>query len=336
MSDRKENYSQFFNQLCDEINKYTSFKVYISIRYSNKILNDLWNKYIKNGIEIPNNLLNLLYPNDTKNHLDARRNISKAVSSVKSQKMLAVELVNRLHQKYHKKSFESNDNNTIIFNGGAFLNIKEGREDHTNIRKWKNKLLYYTGGGIHVIKPYDKNKQLVLLIFADVDRYFRDVKSGIDVAKTLTGRGIVLVFLGNHLIINKNDITNKSMRFNIFEKYLEMAQSSSKEKSNKMIQRNEAKRRQKRKSPSVSGDNYRLSNEKNNHKKLCTSFNNMKLNHEETKTSSSSYSNKECSLTKYDFDKFPNYANDEGFCNNCRKHIGAHPYAKNFLSFFWR
>jgi len=58
MSDRKENYSQFFNQLCDEINKYTSFKVYISIRYSNKILNDLWNKYIKNGIEIPNNLLN--------------------------------------------------------------------------------------------------------------------------------------------------------------------------------------------------------------------------------------------------------------------------------------
>lgn len=71
--------------------------------------------------------------------------------------------------------------------------------------------------------------------------------------------------------------------------------------------------------------------------KLCRSYDKkMRLNDEETKTSSISSSNKECSLKKSDFDRSPNYANNEGFCNNCRKHVGEHPQTQGLFSLFFK
>jgi len=88
MSDRKENYSEFLNQLCDEIGN-KSFKAYISIRYSKKIKKSLWKKYVVNGIPIPDNVLYNHYPSSSyKNHMYARMNVLNAQSSVNSQREL--------------------------------------------------------------------------------------------------------------------------------------------------------------------------------------------------------------------------------------------------------
>lgn len=250
MSDVGEKYTDFIKALNALIGN-KSLKAFISLRYSKKVLNELW-KYIKNGIPIPDNVLYKHYPKDTRNHINSRQNILKAESSINTQRIDLANFVNDLYQEHDKKSiFIPNHKNTITHNGGAFLN--KGN-DYSNINNWTNKLLGFKGGDNRVIRQSNKN-QLVLLCFADVDRYFRDVESGINVAKTLTDRGIILVFLGNHLIINKNDMNKKTERYKIFKLCLKIAKYSSDEKSNKMLQKNEAKRRaQKRKSPSVPHD----------------------------------------------------------------------------------
>lgn len=69
---------------------------------------------------------------------------------------------------------------------------------------------------------------------------------------------------------------------------------------------------------------------------LCRSYKKMKLNHEETKTSSISSSNKECSLKKSDFLKSRNFANNDGFCKNCSKHVGEHPESRGLFSLFFK
>jgi len=320
MSDVGEHNSNTYSDFIKALNELIgnkSFKAFISLRYSSKILNELWNKYIKNGIPIPDNVLYKHYPKDTRNHRNAREKILEAESSINTQRRHLTDFVNDLYNDLYKQRgtntiFKSNDKNTITHNGGAFLN--KGK-NYSNINNWKNKLLCFKGGSNYVIRPYDKKNQSVLLCFADVDRYFRDVKSGIEVAKTLTNRGIILVFLGNHLIINKNDITNESKRYSIFSYCLKIAQDASKEKSDKMLQKNEAKRRrQKRKSPSVSHDDVNML-----HHKKCS---------EETHSSDVSDIHKkqrnntdECLIFREDF---PKNRSPDYICNNCGKCIINH------------
>jgi hypothetical protein len=252
MSDIKKNYSDFIKELNELIGN-KSLKAFIALRYSKNIRNDIWNKYIKNEIPIPINILDKHYPKNTRNHINSRVNILNAQSSINTQRIDLANFVNDLYKQHDKKSiFIPNHKNTITHNGGAFLNKGEV---YTNINNWKKELLHFKGGGNFVIRPYDEKNDSVVFCFADVDRYFRDVESGINVAKTLTDRGIILVFLGNHLIINKNDMNKKTERYKIFKLCLKIAKYSSDEKSNKMLQKNEAKRRaQKRKSPSVPHD----------------------------------------------------------------------------------
>ena len=159
-----------------------------------------------------------------------------------------------------------------------------------------------------------------VIFFTNVDRFCRDVEYGIENAEILTSRGNILVFLGNNLIINTNDIENKTDRFRFLKNCIEIGENESKTKSKKMIDRNILKR----KDP----DSY----------ELIKSMNNISVNNnpKRYKTSSSSLNSnsirnviteekKECTLNKSDFDKHPYYANKDGNCGHCGVHVGGHP-----------
>jgi DNA invertase Pin-like site-specific DNA recombinase len=316
MSDEKENYSELLNQLCDEIGK-KSFNAYISIRYSKKIKKSLWKKYVVNGIPIPDNVLYNHYPSSYKNHMYARMNVLNAQSSVNTQRDLLMKMVNCLNTMYGKEQIESNDENTIIHNGSAYKNSK----------KWENTLLEFTGGCKNVIKSSKTNKKV--LIFYSVDRFSRNFKIGSKIAKRLTtDRGIILVFLGNHLIINSNDMKKKTQRYTIFENCLQMAQYYSDEISRKMLQRNEAKREKeamrkaeakpkakglKRKTPSKSHDDVNMLHNKCS---VETHSSNVNYIHKKQRNNTD-----DCRIYRNDFDKS---RSPDDFCNNCGECIINH------------
>lgn len=326
MSDVGEKYTDFIKALNALIGN-KSLKAFISLRYSKKVLNELW-KYIKNGIPIPDNVLYKHYPKDTRNHINARVNILNAQSSINTQRIDLANFVNDLYQQHDKKSiFIPNHKNTITHNGGAFLNIIDRKENYTNIKKWKEVLLHFKGGSKFgfVIGPYDEKNDSVVFCFADVGRFFRNVKAGIEVAKTLTNRGIILVFLGNHLIITKKDIPKKDMNkktpsYVLFLKYLQDAENSSKEKSDKMLQKNEARRRQKRKSPTtVPHDEVNIL-----HNQKCS----VETHSSDVRYKKQRNNTYQCTIYIQDFHK---RRDPDDICNNCGECIINHKNKNNDL-----
>ena len=131
--------------------------------------------------------------------------------SIKTQKKIIPHFVNTVRNRNNiNAEFKCRTDNTLEYVGGAYLN-KKGVTDKNgnvsyidnprNVNRWFNTLLSFRDSKTNKVIQKTSKKN-VFVCFTDVHRFFRNVEKGIEAARRFASRGVILVFIRNHLVID--------------------------------------------------------------------------------------------------------------------------------------
>ena len=156
--------------------------------------------------------------------------------SIKTQKVIIEDFVNTIRNRNNMNAeFKCRRDNTLEYVGGAYVNkigvtdengIRSYLDNYRNVNRWFSTLLDFKDTNTNKVVQKTSKKN-VFVCFTDVHRFFRNVERGIEAARRFASRGVILVFIRNHLVIDPYDINNETDRYDFFVSCLQKAQDYS-------------------------------------------------------------------------------------------------------------